>query len=538
MKTTRRSREQVSNIMKKVRSTGNEWEVRFRKALWEKGIRYRLYNSDLPGNPDIVIKSKNILIFIDGEYWHGGQWYRRGHACLEDQFQNYNFDKKQYWITKTRKNINRDIEQTSDLLNGGWKIMRFWEGDLKADLESCVQATLDFIEAEEEKVEAGISILPEKSFAEFFAGIGLMRLGLERCGWSCKYANDIDEKKYEMYRTHYRSADHFHIDDIHRLSAGDVPRVTLATASFPCNDLSIAGSRCGLKGKQSSAYWGFTRILAEMKERKPTLVLLENVAGFLSSNEGGDFKDAIAALNDLGYYTDAFIIDAVHFVPQSRKRLFVVGMLEDGNDDCRFDTNSSILPLNSVRNNQLLRFIVENPDLKWSLRRLPELPQSRLKLDDVLEDIPHESDVWWNRNRAEYLFNQMSEKHKNTAHEMISRDSWSYGTVFRRIRNKKSMAELRTDGIAGCLRTPRGGSARQILFKAGYGEYHVRLLTPRECARLMGADDFNMDTGTTQALFGLGDAVCVPVIEWIARNYLQPVITELIRGAPLFRKTE
>ena len=86
------------------------------------------------------------------------------------------------------------------------------------------------------------------------------------------------------------------------------------------------------------------------------------------------------------------------------------------------------------------------------------------------------------------------------------------------------MAELRVDGIAGCLRTPRGGSGRQILVKAGFGEFYARLLTPRECARLMGTDDFTISVSLNQALFGFGDAVCVPVVEWIAENYLNPAI--------------
>jgi DNA (cytosine-5)-methyltransferase 1 len=95
------------------------------------------------------------------------------------------------------------------------------------------------------------------------------------------------------------------------------------------------------------------------------------------------------------------------------------------------------------------------------------------------------------------------------------------------------MAELRTDGIAGCLRTPRGGSGRQILFKAGKGQYFVRLLSPRECARLMGADDYKISVGLNQALFGFGDAVCVPAIGWIAEHYLNPLITEIIHDFPL-----
>jgi DNA (cytosine-5)-methyltransferase 1 len=89
------------------------------------------------------------------------------------------------------------------------------------------------------------------------------------------------------------------------------------------------------------------------------------------------------------------------------------------------------------------------------------------------------------------------------------------------------MAELRTDAIAGCLRTPRGGSGRQILIAAGFDKVRARLLTPRGCARLMGANDFIINVPQNQALFGFGDAVCVPVIAWIARNYIDPLLEEM-----------
>jgi DNA (cytosine-5)-methyltransferase 1 len=88
------------------------------------------------------------------------------------------------------------------------------------------------------------------------------------------------------------------------------------------------------------------------------------------------------------------------------------------------------------------------------------------------------------------------------------------------------MAELRTDGIAGCLRTPRGGSGRQILFKAGRGKFQVRLLTARECARLQGVpESYAINVPLNQALFGFGDAVCVPAVEWVARQFLNQADT-------------
>lgn len=167
----------------------------------------------------------------------------------------------------------------------------------------------------------------DKTVAEFFAGIGLMRIGLENTGWRIAFANDIDEDKQKMYEDHFGVSKEFVPGDIHGLKTSQIPTVSLATASFPCNDLSLAGARHGLAGAQSSAFWGFIDILKAMRRerRLPPLVLLENVTGFLSSHGGQDFEDALIALNNLGYAVDAIIIDAARFVPQSRQRLFVIG---------------------------------------------------------------------------------------------------------------------------------------------------------------------------------------------------------------------
>src|SRR5438045_2625628 len=114
-----------------------------------------------------------------------------------------------------------------------------------------------------------LPVPPARTFAEFFAGVGLMRIGLERQGWKIAFANDICADKYEMYAAHFEDADdHFVVEDIHQVKADEVPTVTLATASFPCNDLSLAGARAGLKGKQSSAFFGFTKILRDMGGRR------------------------------------------------------------------------------------------------------------------------------------------------------------------------------------------------------------------------------------------------------------------------------
>ncbi len=366
-----------------------------------------------------------------------------------------------------------------------------------------------------------------KLFAEFFAGIGLMRLGLEKAGWEITFANDIDPTKESIYKTHFNdSENHFHLGDIHQIKGSQVPDISLATASFPCTDLSLAGRREGLSGSQSSAFWGFVDILEKMGERRPPIVLLENVEGFLSSHNGQDFKEALLALNGLGYSVDAFIIDAVRFVPQSRVRLFVIGHQTVGQPEMVNERQLSFYQ-SDLRPAKLADFILRHPEINWSIRELPNLPKTNARLIDIIEEIPKTSKDWWNEQRVEYLLNQTFDRHRVLIEAAKKGSEYTYFTAFRREREGRSMAEIRSDGIAGCLRTPKGGSARQILLRVGKGEISIRLLSPRECARLMGANEYVISGNINQALFGFGDAVCVPVVTWIGKNYLNPLLAEV-----------
>jgi DNA (cytosine-5)-methyltransferase 1 len=223
------------------------------------------------------------------------------------------------------------------------------------------------------------------------------------------------------------------------------------------------------------------------------------------------------------------MIDARRFVPQSRVRLFVVARLDDPPDGRRSGEASGSRE-SDVRPKALAGFIFSHSEIAWRIESLPELPVRSSTLADSLENVPDDSPLWWRRERVDYLISQMSEKHRKTLEEMTKGESWSYGTVFRRIRNGRSMAELRNDGIAGCLRTPRGGSGRQILVRAGCGGVAARLLTPAECAALMGASGFRINVPINKALFGFGDAVCVPAVAWIARHYLNRIATGKAAG--------
>jgi DNA (cytosine-5)-methyltransferase 1 len=527
---SRRAPEVVSETMRRVKSRDTRAEVLLRRALWARGLRFRLHRGGLPGKPDIVFAGPRVVVFVDGDFWHGRQWVTRGHSSLSEQFESVHAS--DYWVPKITRTVHRDIGQTSELLREGWRVVRFWESEVLSHLDDCVETVIAAVRG---KKKAYVRSRPgELRFAEFFAGIGLVRLALQASGWRAVFANDIDAQKREMYQQNF-TADppgHYVLADIHSLRGEHVSTVSLATASFPCTDLSLAGRRLGLEGQQSGTLWPFLRIVGEMGRRKPPLILLENVPGLLSSHGGRDLKRALLRLNELGYECDAFMMDAAWFVPQSRLRLFIVGV-QEGVGPLAVSDQLAFYQ-SRLRPPELADRIFTWSEVAWRVRGLPDPIPVKQHISGILEAIPEESPIWWSRERVQYLMAQMSERHRAVLGQMMAAPTPQYGTVFRRMRHGRSMAELRTDGIAGCLRTPRGGSSRQILVRAGRGECRARYMTPREYARLQGVPDgYRIDVPMNQAFFGFGDAVCVPVIQWVAEHYLNPLVLELLRGAVL-----
>ncbi len=367
--------------------------------------------------------------------------------------------------------------------------------------------------------------------AEYFAGIGLVRLGLEQAGWKVVFANDWAQDKFEMYAAHFEDASqHYRVQDIFSVCHADIPNTLLATASFPCIDLSLAGNLKGIGGQYSSAFWGFIEIL-ERQTDKPRLVMVENVAGWLTSNGGQDFRLTIQALNRLGYACDVFAIDAAHFVPQSRPRIFVVGVQTShvNQDNSIFAGRSA-----SLKTQALERALAANLDLCWNFMEVPPLPE-RVKTDvsDVVENIAEDDARWWVEDEVQRHLKMMSSINLDYLKDLQGLPDYAYCTMYRRVREGRQRAELRKDGIAGCLRTASGGSSRQMLVRVGEGTIRMRVMTPREYARLQGVpDDYPIPSQVNQALTGFGDAVCVPVIAWIAENILNSLVT-LVEENPL-----
>jgi DNA (cytosine-5)-methyltransferase 1 len=167
------------------------------------------------------------------------------------------------------------------------------------------------------------------TFYEFFAGGGMARLGLGP-GWNCLYANDFDGLKAQTYRANF-GGDHLQEGDVWAVDPDDLPGLAdLAWASSPCQDVSLAGARAGLGGARSSAFWGFWRLVEALDDqgRAPRMLVLENVAGLLSSAGGADFAAIGQAFATRGYRFGAVELNAAAFLPQSRARAFVIAARE------------------------------------------------------------------------------------------------------------------------------------------------------------------------------------------------------------------
>ena len=314
--------------------------------------------------------------------------------------------------------------------------------------------------------------------AEFFAGMGLMRAGLERCGIETVFANDIDRTKAALYRENW-GQDELHLGDIRNLHGTDIPQVELATASFPCVDLSLAGHRAGLNGTRSGLVFEFLRLLREMADRPP-FVLLENVQGFLTANQGRDFAAVRQGLRQLGYAVTHLTIDAASFVPQSRVRVFMMGYL-------------GLTP--------------------------PILPTPPIYQRTRLADIVRDDLTWWGSKRLAEFLGSLSDLQAERVDAYQRRPDVSCHGAYRRTRNGKAVWEVRGDEIAGALRTTAGGSGRQAVLRAGGGNLAVRWMDAAEYAALQGASGVTWESvSQRQAMFAFGDAVCVPVIEWLVKH--------------------
>jgi DNA (cytosine-5)-methyltransferase 1 len=368
------------------------------------------------------------------------------------------------------------------------------------------------------------------SFYEFFAGGGMVRAGLGP-GWDCLFANDIDAKKANSYRANWGS-DSFHLGDINALTASDLPgQADLVWGSFPCQDLSLAGTGAGLQGERSGAFFPFWRLIKDLQAegRAPKLVAIENVCGAITSRQGQDFQTICQIFAEAGYRFGALVINADVFLPQSRPRLFVIGVRED------VGINSDLVaaaPSGPFHTTVLQSAIARLPnEIKgnavWWSAPAPSTRSSPLL--DLIEENPN-SVGWDAPEQTQRLIQLMSPANRAKLEQAEAAGRRMVGCVYRRTRTdpdgrRKQRAEIRFDDLAGCLRTPAGGSSRQTILVVEGNLVRSRLLSARETARLMGLpDSYQLPEGYSDAYHLTGDGVAVPVVRHLAKFLFEPIL--------------
>lgn len=345
---------------------------------------------------------------------------------------------------------------------------------------------------------------------DFFAGSGLVAEGLKDF-FQTIWANDICEKKAKVFCANHNK-DIFHLGSIEHVHGKDVPYAVLSWGSFPCQDLSLAGNMGGLSSPRSGLVWHWLRVMDELSE-KPPLVVAENVVGLVSANKGEHYRKLHNALVERGYKVGAVILDASHWVPQSRKRVFVIAV------DKRVSTE----------NLETYHPVWCHPDpivraaaglASWVWWNLPRPHIKKARLEDIIDfNAPCDDPA-----KQERLLSMVPDKHRRMV-LLTSKNGKKVFPGYKRIRHANQVLELRFDGVAGCLRTPKGGSSRQFLVIKENGSIKTRLLTIKETAALMGVrENYNLPGSYNDGYRAMGDAVAVPVSRYLAEQLLSPLV--------------
>ena len=369
------------------------------------------------------------------------------------------------------------------------------------------------------------------TFYEFFAGGGMARAGLG-ASWRCLFANDISQKKAAAYRANF-GGDDLVVGDVHDVPVAMISgRADLAWGSFPCQELSLAGSGAGLAGARSGAFFGFMRAVAALRDegRAPKLLALENVCGALTSRGGSDFAAIGAALSDAGYRFGALVVDAALFVPQSRPRLFIVAIDRDASINDGLTADGPDGPWNPRALLAAQAGLDADARAAWIWWRL-EPPRLDVPPLSALIDGTPEGVRWHDAAETAALITLMAPLHRRRLEAFAASGERRVGAVYKRVRpdgagGKVQRAEIRFDGLAGCLRTPSGGSSRQTIVEVDAGRIRSRLISPREAARLMGLDDaYRLPDRYNDAYRLAGDGVAVPVVRFLADRLFEPLLT-------------
>jgi DNA mismatch endonuclease (patch repair protein) len=325
---SRRTEQEVSDIMRNVRCRDTSPELTLRKALWACGLRYRLHVRSLPGKPDLVFGKVRLAVFVDGDFWHGNQWRKRGHASLEAQFAGS--PKADYWVPKIDRNMRRDKRITAELLTNGWRVLRLWESDLKSHPNQCIETVVRSLERGVDP--SPVSRLPHQTAAVFGVELADIAEGLHAAGWGVQLTRD--------YSCQCTIAD---------LPTDAVSNVSLLVVSVPDTELSE------VRSDFLDSLLGSVR---RMDNARPPIALFRMNTAAIGSPPSPLLRTLAESLTGFGYCCDMFLIN--------EGSLILVGLL--------VPTESDEPSISMVRPRPVIDFVRNNPGIEWALHTLPTPP--------------------------------------------------------------------------------------------------------------------------------------------------------------------
>ena len=296
-----------------------------------------------------------------------------------------------------------------------------------------------------------------------FSGIGGFDLALTRQGHEIIAACEIDKYARTVYTRHFPGVTIF--EDATKLTGEEFGEIDIICAGFPCQTFSIAGKRLGFEESRGTLFFEIARLA---RQKRPRLLLLENVKGLLSHDRGKTFANILTTLDELGYDAEWQVLNSKYFVPQNRERIFIIGHL-------RRQGSRKIFPIGEINS--------KNDGMENKKQQKGKFIQSR-----SISTITATYWKGWGGSRPmmaiPVLCPNRIEKRQN-------------GRRFK--KDGEPMFTLTTQDSPGV-----------------YDGYNIRMLTPLECERLQGfPDNYTEGLSNTQRYKCLGNAVTVPVIEYI-----------------------
>lgn len=333
-------------------------------------------------------------------------------------------------------------------------------------------------------------------FGSLFSGVGGFDLGFERAGMECAWQCEIDQKASAVLAAHWPAVPRH--TDVREIGANNLGAVDLVCGGFPCQDLSLAGKRAGLAGERSGLWWEYRRILAELQ---PEWCVIENVPGLLSSNRGADLAVILQALVELGYGVAYRILDAQYFgVAQRRRRVFIVGHLGDGRaSQVLFESESlcrDTAPSREAGKGFAGTLGGGAGERGWA----PDTDRMTFVPTYSVRTAQTGSNGWGIQEDAAYTLDGASQ------------------AVAQPFTFQSRNGRGQPDDVVPALRGAEEGDTADSKPPVAHA-MAVRRLTPTECERLQGfPDGWTAGQADSARYKQMGNAVCVPVAEWIGRR--------------------